>query len=917
MLALLLADSARATSYTLTVTTVGAGTITTNPTFASYPANVTVTLTATPSNGWYFGGWSGAGGGTTNTLNVAMTNNRSVTGTFLAYPVYTLTLTTNGQGSIGVSPAGTSFSSNSVVTATATPAAGWVFAGWSGATNSLVTPLSFALNTNQALTGNFAQLPAFDVQPQGQTNLVGSTVTFSAHSVGAAPVAYQWYFGSNPLTGAASPTLSLTNTTPGQAGFYQVVATNLYGTSTSAVVALVLNNSTGPTNVVSVCDEASLQTAIRAGGWISIGCSGTITLTNTLAITNHVILDASGVYATLDGGNLVRLFYVAPGASLAVSNLTLANGNVTVTNNTPLADGGAIYNNGGSLNLTACTLAGNSVFNSYYSGSNAADGGAIYNQGGTLTLTGCMVTNNRASANCYYGGIGRGGAIFNNGGTVGLYGTTLVSNTVYGANYQAAGAYGVAGAGFGGALYNTNGTMTMANCLVGNNACSNDAGPGVGACKGGALFQASGVLILSNTSFASNQARGGVIPNIAEGPTPVLGGALAALGGSVTMDHCQWWGNIAQGGDNLSHAAAGNSLGGAIYGTAAIAAFHCTISGNAALAGNRAYGPSFAAATGYGGGIYNAGTLTLDDCVVSSNLACGGTAVVPFSFANGGNSFGGGIFNADRLLATNCTIALNSALGASGSSGSANTSIAANGSALGGGVYNSAAATFQALNVTIASNWCNAQPANPGPYYTNGLAAGLQIANTNGSVSVRNSLLAYGGTNGNTYGAITDLGDNISSDGSASFNSGTSYNFTDPLLGPLANNGGPTLTMALLPGSPAIQYADSATAPPDDQRGFARPAGVGVIDLGAYQSGASQIYTPPPTISLSIVRAFPNFRVSFTTLPLITNTLHLQSSTNLNSWTDLATFGAYSSPSNIVQTINPLGTRQQFFRLWW
>lgn len=123
--------------------------------------------------------------------------------------------------------------------------------------------------------------------------------------------------------------------------------------------------------------------------------------------------------------------------------------------------------------------------------------------------------------------------------------------------------------------------------------------------------------------------------------------------------------------------------------------------------------------------------------------------------------------------------------------------------------------------------------------------------------------------------------------------------------------------MALLPNSPAIAFANSATAPPDDQRGYARPTGPEAIDLGAYQFGATQIYSPAPTLSLSITDAYPNVVVSFTTSPLITSTLHFQSSTNLTLWTDLATFGALAYPSNISQTISQHGNPRQYFRLEW
>ena len=96
-----------------------------------------------------------------------------------------------------------------------------------------------------------------------------------------------------------------------------------------------------------------------------------------------------------------------------------------------------------------------------------------------------------------------------------------------------------------------------------------------------------------------------------------------------------------------------------------------------------------------------------------------------------------------------------------------------------------------------------------------------------------NSILADG-TSNNAFGVITDLGHNLSSDATPVWTSGTSLNNTDPLLLPLANNGGPTWTMGLRAGSPALNTADCAAAPPTDQRGYARPNGPG-CDLGAYE----------------------------------------------------------------------------------
>ena len=67
----------------------------------------------------------------------------------------------------------------------------------------------------------------------------------------------------------------------------------------------------------------------------------------------------------------------------------------------------------------------------------------------------------------------------------------------------------------------------------------------------------------------------------------------------------------------------------------------------------------------------------------------------------------------------------------------------------------------------------------------------------------------------------------------------------DPVLGALADNGGPTLTHGLLPGSPAINAGDDADCPATDQRGAARPTAA--CDIGAYEFGA----LPPSVPSLS------------------------------------------------------------------
>jgi hypothetical protein len=181
---------------------------------------------------------------------------------------------------------------------------------------------------------------------------------------------------------------------------------------------------------VNTCDFATLSSAVAlansGGGTITFNCSGTITFTGELTITDDVQIVANGNTVIFDGNTNTRLFVVAVGAMLSLSHFTLQNGyhvfggaiynnggtlNIAhsqfVTNGA--SSGGAVYNNGGAVNITHSTLQDNW----------ALLGGAIYNHVTTLAITNSTLSGNIASS---------GGAIYNNGGTVGLIDTILSSN---------------------------------------------------------------------------------------------------------------------------------------------------------------------------------------------------------------------------------------------------------------------------------------------------------------------------------------------------------------------------------------------------------------------------------------------------------------------------------------------------------
>ena len=142
------------------------------------------------------------------------------------------------------------------------------------------------------------------------------------------------------------------------------------------------------------------------------------------------------------------------------------------------------------------------------------------------------------------------------------------------------------------------------------------------------------------------------------------------------------------------------------------------------------------------------------------------------------------------------------------------------------------------MNTTVADNRSRSGAALWGEKYT--------FANT---------IVAYNQPdNCAVYGVITNLGYNLSSDISCQFDGPTDKQGVDPLLGELADNGGPTLTYALLPNSPAVDAGNPA-APGSgiaacvtiDQRGVDRPKdgngdSQGVCDIGAYEASPGGLF---------------------------------------------------------------------------
>ena len=379
----------------------------------------------------------------------------------------------------------------------------------------------------------------------------------------------------------------------------------------------------------------------------------------------------------------------------------------------------------------------------------------------------------------------------------------------------------------GGIRSSYKGKLTVVNCKFNHNVSTQIDGDG----GGGAIAAASeSTVVVDKSTFTDNQAtNGGAIKNLLSdltitnsiftGNTSVFTNTGGA-GGAVYVDG----GN----GDNgklifRSNTFTNNKagLGGGIFvqlyndNTAIVDT--STFSDNL-VTGNNHYG--------IGGAIFNVGGQLGPGAGLVYTGQPNKTLLTVTNSTFSGNSAtnqGGAIWTGNNASAniTNNTIASNSAVSADGKGG------------FGGGV-SVASGNVNITNNTIALN------------YAGFLGAGI-AGGTN--VTLRNTIIAYnkansGGHNWNVKNncsqVMTNGGNNIQ------FPAVKGYDPNDidcapgiftaePKLGPLSNNGGPTQTMQIWPGSPAINTGNNATCPATDQRGVLRPQS-GICDIGAFEA---------------------------------------------------------------------------------
>jgi CSLREA domain-containing protein len=455
----------------------------------------------------------------------------------------------------------------------------------------------------------------------------------------------------------------------------------------------------------------------------------------------------------------------------------------------------------------------------------------------SLTINQVVVANGRVDT----GTSGVGGAGILNSSSLTVKNSWVFSNTAHTLR--------------GGGLYNNGGAITITNSTIISNAITGNS-----AREGAGISNFSGSLYIESSQVANNIGGFGYGGGIYSGQNAIISDTV------ITNNDADFGGGLYLSGsalvvnsiisDNVTISGATDAgRGGGIYYESSVDALEIS---NSVIISN----------TGQqGAGIYLNGVMTMTNSRVSDNFVYGDGGGIFATLSDltiadstidhnktfpAGSNFGGGIYAAgffdnDKFSMSGSTVNNNSAGTAAGiylNGGShtiQNSTLAYNETTDDMGQNTSSAIRIAFGNLSLENSTV-----------ANNIAAnstdGAIVASNLGIFTVTNSIIANNvGGNCSSFGSPPELegeivsnGNNISSDASCNFTQPTDLPNTDPLLGPLQNNGGLTDTFALLENSPAIDAGSNANCLATDQRGISRPIdgdgnGTAVCDIGAVE----------------------------------------------------------------------------------
>ncbi|MDB4766280.1 right-handed parallel beta-helix repeat-containing protein [bacterium] len=551
------------------------------------------------------------------------------------------------------------------------------------------------------------------------------------------------------------------------------------------------------------------------GGGIIFTSSGILEV-NGSALSGNSSTQGGGIYTTTGNVSLID--------STVSENLADPNSGV----------GGGIYTSSGNVLLTNSTVSGNS---------SGFGGGGIYTRSGDVTLTGSMVRDNRTIT-----GVGDGGGIGTSSGKVSLTDSTVSGNSSGGSGGGISSGNDVlltnstvsgnSSTFNGGGIDSFDGDVTLAGSSVSDNRTGVYSGNGGGISTfdgnvlltdsavsgnssgndGGGIFTLSGDVSLTRSTVSGNSndgyfgsgggieaGNGNVILNASSVNDNVASGTYSSGGGIRSSS-----GNVSlTNNSTVSGNRSGLSGGGILASDGNVSLTDSTVSGNITANDFGAQG---------GGILTNSGSVSLNNSTLSGNRAAGYLSVY-------GDSEGGGIFTySGNVFLNNSTLSGNSAVGDQSEGGGifkrdvvgstiliVNSTLTGNSASLGGGGIRLSSDSISSLtlhNSIVAGN------------SDNGTAPDLLLpAVVADGLILENSLI------GDTTGSVITT------------STGTGNILNQPaLLGPLADNGGPTETHSLLPDSLAIDNGRNALAAGllTDQRGGARISDA-AVDIGAFE----------------------------------------------------------------------------------
>lgn len=443
----------------------------------------------------------------------------------------------------------------------------------------------------------------------------------------------------------------------------------------------------------------------------------------------------------------------------------------------------------------------------------------------------------------------------------------------------------------GGGIFNRENFSIIDSTISNNRDLSSGFGFGI---TGGGIYNDGGTVTVENSQISGNSGN-------------AIGGSYDAS--TVTVTNSTISGNSGSGIRDLNSTIevanstiSGNSevgIEGAYYDST-ITVTNSTISGNGAgifnYLGTITVTNSTISGNSFGGISSDSGLLTVSNSTISGNSGSGIDNYRPYGFTGSSgatitnsvieNNSRSGIENYASIAIIDSTISGNSNFRSGGgidNSGGVvrlfRSTVSGNSSSIDGGAIDNNYGLLELVNSTVTGNFAqgNGGAVNNGYYgrivLINSTIAGNSAANNSGginnfddqygtrlSLSLSNSIVA-----GNAAPVSPDIRGNVNTNG---FNilgdtaGASGFRDTDivgvdinQVLDNLSDNGGPTLTLALVPGSPAINGGNNADVPPGvttDQRGFDRIVD-GTVDIGAFEVQSPLRPTPVPEPSVSLL----------------------------------------------------------------